>query len=170
MDSNIEAYRTAYNQLVNELNRQSSIKEDLLNKAALVSAEELKIKRALDAIKPLLTGDVEDIKQITTVQSGSGAPFKWKATAFDLLAKYPSRQFTSPEILDIIYPRAKELSPDDRRRKMINLSVALSDLAENGHIVMIKNEGGRGSRYYLKQEIKEMKFNSLIDENGNPTF
>ncbi|WP_317897204.1 hypothetical protein [Aurantibacillus circumpalustris] len=164
MEDSNKKYQAAYEEFIKDLKQQASIKEEALNVAAQASAEELKIKRAMEAIKPFIT-NFKEIPNIVTVQS-NGTPFKWKSTILELFKNNPSKKFTSPEILDLIYPGAAELSQEDRRGRMINLSVALSDIAKDSKIIIQKNEGGRGYIYSLNEIKEDDVISRLISENN----
>lgn len=84
------------------------------------------------------------------IPAGGKYGVQWKKQAKVILTGHIGIKLSTSELFDKIHPKAFNLSKEERRKAMVNLSIALGEMAERGEIVMAKNESGKGNVYWIE--------------------
>jgi hypothetical protein len=140
----------AYEDLFRELAVVNEERDQLIKKLTAIEAKENMLLHAVEALKPLLDFNPSEFvgKQVPDEKKKVG--ISWKYPALDLINGDRSKKFSSAEIFDAIHPNPKGISEEDRRRGMINLANALTELFEEGKIQVERKPKGEGKgRYYF---------------------
>lgn len=149
MINNKDSIELAYEDLMKKLNEITFEKEGLSEKLLALEMQEEKIKKALRSLLPHIN---DRVVAIDALPISKYKQYELRDQVIRILSNNPERRYTSPELLDIIDPFAKDLNKMRRRKLMTRLSLALIELVEKEKIWSEKNKGKKGNLYYIKRE------------------